>query len=79
MNMLRFKQREKEKETISIQINVRNPDHTFHPVWEEVGKGWKLINQIPQFLLKLKHFCTLGTDTPPYLSCSIRFTICSRY
>lgn len=48
MNMLRCKQREKEKETISIQINVRNPDQTFHPVWEEVGKGRKLINQIPQ-------------------------------
>lgn len=79
MNMLCFKQREKEKETISIQINVRNPDQIFHPVWEEVGKGQKLINQIPQFLLKLKHFCTLGTDTPPYLSCSIRFTICSCY
>lgn len=39
MNMLHFKQREKEKETISIQINVRNPDQIFHPVWEEVGKG----------------------------------------
>lgn len=79
MNMLRFKQREKEKETISIQINVGNPDQIFHPVWEEMGKGWKLINQILQFLLKLKHFCTFGTDTPPYLSCSIRFTICSQY
>lgn len=71
MNMVHFKQREKGKETISIQINVRNPDQIFHPVWEEVGKGRKLINQIPQFLLKLKHFCTFGTDTPPYMSCLI--------
>lgn len=75
MNMLRFKQREKEKETISIQINVGNPDQIFHPVWEEMGKGWKLINQILQFLLKLKHFCTFGTDTPPYLSCSIHYLL----
>lgn len=71
MNMVRFKQREKGKETTSIQINVRNPDQIFQPVWEEVGRGRKLINQTPQVLLKLKHYCTFGTDTPPYSSCSI--------
>lgn len=63
-------QREKGKETILTQINVRNTAQILYLLWEDVGKGRKLINQVPLILPKVKHFCTFGTDTPPLVQIS---------
>lgn len=63
MTVLDLKQREGGKNAFQPKFMLEI--QILHPLGEDVGKGLKLINQIPQIPPKPKHFCTFGADSSP--------------